>query len=112
MPYVGYKIVPAEHYVEYPSGYNYHFPKGGMCGEDEAVGDNGCTWKRHSRARMIYGENLITQNWNTTFVPDTPTNQDHTRRNIRVFQQTFDDVGSIVAGENCGVSVVREAESL
>jgi len=103
LPYVGVEMAPwVPGAVQFPSGYNYHFPREGACGEGESVGTNGCTWRRLPRARMVYGDDLILHGWDTAFVPDTAENQTHTRRNAEVFKTAFEGLDAFVQPDPCG----------
>jgi hypothetical protein len=97
LPYVGVKLLP---YVpgtpQFFSGYNFHFPVGGACEEGEAIGTNGCTWRRLAQTRMIYGKDLIASGWDTTFVKDTPTDLDHTEANKKAFVGALAALGALV----------------
>ena len=48
-----------------------------------------CTYS-HPQARMLYGADLLRAGWNTSFVPDTATDQAHTLANIRAFKRALD----------------------
>jgi hypothetical protein len=47
-------------------------PSKGRCGEDQALGTDGCTWKRSPRARVVYGDELLARGWNATHVNHWP----------------------------------------
>lgn len=103
LPYVGIDLkphVPGD--PQFASGYNFHFPTAGACDEGMPIGTNGCTWRRHPMARMIYGANLLDAGWDLTFVPDTPTDMTHTKRNSVAFKAAFDALDSIVHPAACG----------
>ena len=40
---------------------------------------------------MLYGADLIRAGWNTSFVPDTATDQSHTLANIRAFKRALEN---------------------
>ena len=68
LPYDRYKQ-PMEHYpVSVLVGDNLSFPKRKACTEAQALGDDGCTWKRLPQSRMLYGADLVAQGWNATEV--------------------------------------------
>lgn len=103
LPYVGVPMLPTG-LREYDEliGYNYHFPKDTECKGEEELGDNGCTWKRKSISRMIYGQDLLNHGWDLNFIPDTPTNMTHTKANIDAFATTFQVLGDIFLPSPCG----------
>ena len=49
----------------FQTGDNLSFPKRGSCNETQALGENGCTWKRLPAARMLYGGNLTAAGFRT-----------------------------------------------
>ena len=102
LPYVAYKLIPANSYIQKASGFNYHFPKDGMCPEGVAVGTNGCTWRRLPRARMLYGQDLLDHGWDTSFVPDTLHNQSHTIANKEAFKRAWKAFDLLVGQDPCG----------
>ena len=104
LPYVGVKMEPRHNYTSIPSGHNYHFPRDGACHEGEPLGTNGCTWRRISAARMLYGEDLLAAGWDRAFVPDTPTNVSHTRANIAAFGRAVAALDQLVLPAECGGS--------
>lgn len=86
------------------SGYNYHFPADGACGEGEAIGVGGCTWRRLPLARMLYGADLLQHGWDLNFVADTPTNMSHTQKNVNAFRTALDALDSLVKPSPCDAS--------
>ena len=89
-------------------GYNYATPKAGKCAEGEPLphssdavdvaghpSSTGCTWRRTPGARVVYGSELLANNWNNTVAthwplhtlgPDTSVQLAH---NLPVFNATF-----------------------
>lgn len=55
-----------------PFGFWYSTPKAGQCSEEQRLGDQGCTWKRHPRARTLWGSDLLRLGWNATFTRHWP----------------------------------------
>ena len=105
IPYVGVTLRPRAARPPWlePWGHNYHFPKGGACAEGASLGDGGCTWRRLPGARMIYGEDLVEAGWSKAFVPDTPSDTNHTKANVRAFQTALDHLGRLVRpAAECG----------
>lgn len=47
--------------ISWPPGLGRWFstPKGGECAEGAQLGTEGCTWRRHAHARLIYGFELV-----------------------------------------------------
>jgi len=90
LPYVGVTMKPYQAGdPQVKSGYNYHFPEEGACDQDQPLRTDGCTWRRLPQARMFYGADLLAAGWNTSFVPDTPTDQSHTQANVQAFKRTL-----------------------
>eukprot|EP00746_Dinoflagellata_sp_MGD_P065272 gnl/MRDRNA2_/MRDRNA2_27201_c0_seq1.p1 gnl/MRDRNA2_/MRDRNA2_27201_c0~~gnl/MRDRNA2_/MRDRNA2_27201_c0_seq1.p1 ORF type:complete len:481 (+),score=78.77 gnl/MRDRNA2_/MRDRNA2_27201_c0_seq1:63-1505(+) len=111
MPYVGINnSVPKSKYTNIYAGYNYHFPREAACPEGAPLGTNGCTWRRHSQARMLYGADLVAAGWDRTFVPDTPTNVSHTQKNQAAFVNALKNLDSLVMP--CGVFPEYEMPAL
>ena len=102
LPYVGQELTPREQYdASILGGYNFHFPKEGKCAEGEPLGTDGCTWRREPLARMLYGADLLASGWNRTFVPDTPTDQTHTRANVAAFARAVGALDALIQPVAC-----------
>jgi hypothetical protein len=76
----------------------YHHPSAAKCAEvgfgEEAVGTDGCTWRRHPTAFMGYGPDFVDAGWvmrNTTIAA--------IEANGDIFQGIFDRLSS---GRCCG----------
>mmetsp|Transcript_1726 Transcript_1726/g.2210 ORF Transcript_1726/g.2210 Transcript_1726/m.2210 type:complete len:220 (-) Transcript_1726:201-860(-) len=103
LPYVGIPLQPGPRPFSEQIGYNYHFPSKGECINNTKIGDNGCTWKRLSRSRMVYGKDLINAGWNLTFVADKPSNDyNHTKDNIHSFSKAFENLNQYFQSSLCG----------
>ena len=44
-----------------------------------------CTWSRHPTSRVFWGTDLVTFDWDFSWVQDTPTDMNHTLDNIKRF---------------------------
>ena len=99
---VGVKPEPKANFTNIPSGFNYHFPRGGACADGQPLGTNGCTWRMLPLARMLYGEDLINAGWDRKFVPDTPTNVSHTLANVGAFSRAAAALDRLVLPVQCG----------
>ena len=84
------------------TGSNLSTPKKGKCGEKESLGTDGCTWKRHEVARILWWDGLIEAGWNATYDPDTPGHTNHTRGNIAVFKKAVDSLEKHMTPRCCG----------
>lgn len=99
----GYYRQPQETYpVRIPMGYNYAFPKAGSCKPGQTPGDSGCTWLKHPSSRMIFGPDLFGSGWDDSFIPDTLTNQSHTRYNIGIFDKATHLRDNLLTRRCCG----------
>jgi len=99
----GYYRTPRETFpVRIPMGFNYVFPKAGSCKPGQKPGDDGCQWLRNPSSRMIFGPDLYGSGWDPTFVPDTLTNQSHTRYNIGVFAKATHLHDHLLTRRCCG----------
>ena len=82
-----------------PWGFWYHFPAGGRCSEGQQVGDGGCVWKRHPRARVISPGDIYAQGMNRTFQPDVGRGMnmgfDQVLANGRAMLAAFDRVAGV-----------------
>mmetsp|Transcript_6448 Transcript_6448/g.11882 ORF Transcript_6448/g.11882 Transcript_6448/m.11882 type:complete len:432 (+) Transcript_6448:723-2018(+) len=102
LPY-SYYWTPREHYPQKEkTGSNLSTPKKGKCGEKESLGTDGCTWKRHEVARILWWDWLIEAGWNATYVPDTPGHTNHTRGNIAAFKKAVDSLEKHMTPRCCG----------
>lgn len=102
-PYVGVPMRPGgPHPGAAPSGHNFHFPKDGACGEGEALGTGGCTWRRLPRARMLYGADLVAAGWDLAFVADTPSDVSHTNANKESFARALRALDAKALPDPCG----------
>lgn len=109
LPYFYYQR-PRDTYPDtIPFGLWYSTPKAGECREDQELGNGGCTWKRHARARVIWGEQLLQLGWNATYVKHWPlheyghNNTEQCLQNAPLFNAAFSQLSRLVAASPaCG----------
>eukprot|EP00041_Stephanoeca_diplocostata_P020911 m.478403 g.478403 ORF g.478403 m.478403 type:complete len:504 (-) comp21692_c0_seq8:1252-2763(-) len=74
-----------------PYGGWFHHPSGAKCDDTvtSAIGDaSGCTWKRHPRAVMVYGGDLLLAGWNMSDAPSTRA----IKNNVLAAERAYDQL--------------------
>ncbi len=102
LPY-GYYREPRETYPDKEeTGSNLSTPKRGRCNETQALGDEGCTWRRDAKARILRWDDVMAAGWNTTWDPDRPGHTKHTKDNIAAFKRAVDGLSEHMTPRCCG----------
>jgi len=105
MPYYRYPDPLDTYPLSVLVGDNLSFPRKRACDESQALGEGGCTWKRTSRARMLYGADLLAKGWNTTTVRKVATVKeelDVSYHNMAVFDAALDQLSKMITPRCCG----------
>eukprot|EP00300_Choanocystis_sp_HF-7_P000781 c10644_g1_i1.p1 GENE.c10644_g1_i1~~c10644_g1_i1.p1 ORF type:complete len:260 (+),score=43.76 c10644_g1_i1:411-1190(+) len=98
LPYFYYQVPRTTYPTRTSVGVNYSTPKKGACSPNQSIGDNGCTWKQISIAKVLYIDDLLERGWNTTIQNHWPMHEYgpnttlQTLQNIDVFQRTWGSV--------------------
>ena len=109
LPYYHYHT-PAESYpIADKAGDNLSFPRKRSCKESQALGDDGCTWKRLPGSRMLYGGDLLAAGWNTT-VKDSGFGSsvsikeelEYSYKNVAAFNAALETLDKWVTPRCCG----------
>ena len=68
----------------------------------------GCRWSRRASSRVFWGDELAKVGWDFNWVQDTPSDMNHTLRNIDRFKRlvaadsTLSTAGQFLAPRCCG----------
>ena len=104
LPYEYYlHDAPRESYQYHQSaGFFYSTPRNGACPPGQAIGDNGCTWRRSDRVRVLWGPDLMAAGWDPVHVADTPQNVSPSRRAQKAFDRAVDGLAQHTRPRCCG----------